>query len=75
MNDNNNLVTNSSMDANIFKEEHFSTIGSKIEQKNSFNFKDYFNKKDKNGELCINSTNSLFFSPTVPAEIERLSKS
>ena len=39
--------------ANIFN-DHFSTVGSKIEQKIPFNpgnLQDYFNKKDKNGKL------------------------
>jgi len=74
MNENNNLVTNPSKIANIFN-DHFSTIGSKIEQKipvTEGNFTDYLNKRDVNGELYINSPNSLFLSPTVPAEIEKL---
>ena len=54
---------------------HFSTIGSKIEQKIPFtpgNFKDYFNKKDSNGKLIINSANSFFLTPTVPGEVETI---
>ena len=74
MNENNNLVTNPSIISNIFN-DHFSTIGAKIEQKipvTQGNFKDYFDKKDKNGELCISSPNSIFFSPTLPLEIEKI---
>ena len=54
---------------------HFSTIGSKIEQKIPFNpgnFKDYFIKKDSNGELIINSANSFFFTPTVPGKVKTI---
>ena len=54
---------------------HFSTIGSKIEQNIPFtpgNFKDYFNKKDSNGKLIINSANSFFLTPTVPGEVETI---
>ena len=36
------------------------------------NYKDYFNKKDKNGNLFINSANSFFLSPTSPSEIEKI---
>ena len=71
---NNNLVSNPSKITNTFN-DYFSTIGSKIEQKIPFaqgNFKDYFNKKDKDGNLRINSTDSFFLAPTVPAEIEEL---
>jgi len=74
MNSENNLITNPLKIANIFN-DHFSTIGPKIEQKIPFtegSFKDYFSKKDENGKLCISSPNSLFLAPTVPAEIEKL---
>ena len=72
---NKNLISNSNKIANIFN-NHFSTIGSKIEQGIPFhpgNFKDYLNKKDKNGKLFVNSTNiSFFFSPTIPKEVEKI---
>ena len=46
---NNNLVSDPQKMSNTFN-DHFSTIGSKIEQILSLgNFKDYFNKKDKMG--------------------------
>ena len=36
-------------------------------------FKDYFNKKDVNGKLLINPSNSSFLlSPTVLWEVERI---
>ena len=72
---NNNLVSDSKKISNIFN-DHFVSIGSKIEQKiphQPGNFKDYLNKKDKNGKLFIDSSNlSFFLAPTVPGEIEKL---
>ena len=72
---NNNLISDPSKIGNIFN-YHFSTIGSKIEQKIPWapgNYTDYFNKKDSNGKACINPDNlSFFLAPTVPAEIEKL---
>ena len=53
-----NLLSDPLNIANIFN-DHFSTVGSKIERKIPFqpgNVNDYLNKKDKNGKLFINST-------------------
>ena len=51
-------------------------IGSKIDKKIPFapgNFKEYFNKKDINGNLFINPANSSFFLvPSVPKEVEEI---
>ena len=74
LDENNKLIINPKKISNIFN-DHFSTLGSKIEQKIPFesgNYKDYFNKKDKNGNLFINSANSFFLSPTSPSEIEKI---
>ena len=74
LDENNNLISDPSRISNIFN-DHFTTIGSKIEQKIPFepgNFKHYFNKKDKNGNLIINSINSLYLAPTVPGEVENI---
>ena len=71
---NNNLVSDPKKVSNTFN-DHFSTIGSKIEQKIPFapgNVQDYFNKKDKDGKLIINSANSFFLTPTVPGEVEKI---
>ena len=69
------MISDSKKIASIFN-NHFSTIGSKIEQGIPFhpgNFKDYLNKKDKNGKLFVNSTNTSFFlSPTMPREVEKI---
>ena len=71
---NNNLITDPKKISNTLN-NHFSTIGSKLEQKNPFtpgNFRDYFNKKDRNGNFIINSANSFFLIPTVPGEVEKI---
>ena len=56
--------------------DHFSSVDIKIKQKNPYqtgNFKDYLNRRDAKGKLFINtSTNSLFLSPTVPVEVEKI---
>ena len=61
--------------ANMFN-EHFSSVGNKIKQKIPYqtgNFKDYLNRRDEKGKLFINtSNNSLFLSPTVPMEVEKI---
>ena len=68
---NKNLISDSKKIASIFN-NHFSTIGSKIPF-HPGNFKDYLNKKDKNGKLFVNSTNTLFFlSPSIPKEVEKI---
>ena len=73
LDENKNLISNLQKISNIFN-NHFSTIGSKIEQKipaQSGNFYDYFTKKDENGKLIINpENNSFFLSPTDPCEVE-----
>ena len=73
--ENNNLVSDPKKISSTFN-DYFSTIGSKIEQKIPFvpgNFKDYFNKRDKDGKLVINSHNfSFFLTPTVPGELVKL---
>ena len=72
---NKNLISNPKKVSNIFN-DHFSTIGSKIEQKIPFqqgNFKDYLNRKDSNNKLIINSENNSFFLfPTDPEEVKKL---
>ena len=56
--------------------DHFSSVGNKIKQQIPYqtgNFKDYLNKRDAKGKLFINtSNNSLFLSPTVPMEVEKI---
>ena len=76
MDEDNNLISDPLKIANIFN-NHFSTIGEKVQQKipidNSGSFKDYLNKRDKNGKLFINPDGfSFFLSPTVPGEIIKI---
>ena len=73
MDGNNNLISDPQKIGNIFN-DHFASLGAKIEQKipvTQGNFKYYLNKKD-NGNLIINCPNSLFLTPAVPGEIEKL---
>ena len=75
LDEHNNLISDPKKISKLFN-HHFATIGSKIEQKilpAEGNFKDYFNKKDSEGNLIINPVNSSFFlAPTVPGEVEKL---
>ena len=77
LDENNNLVSDPRKISHKFN-HHFSTIGPDIERKIPTvpgSFKDYFNKKDVNGKLLINPSNSnssFFLSPTVPGEVERM---
>ena len=52
---------------------HFSTIGTKVDQKipsEAGSFKDYLNKKNKVGKLIIDSNSSFFLTPNLPGEID-----
>ena len=75
LNENHNLVSDPKIISNVFN-NYFSTIGPEIERKIPTvpgSFKDYFNKRDKNGKFVINPSNcSFFLAPTVPGEIEKL---
>ena len=73
--ENKNLISDPRKIVNVFN-DHFSTIGTKVQQKipvEHGNFKDYLNKRDKNGKLYINPDgNSFFLGPTVPGEISKI---
>ena len=73
MDNNNNLINDPNKIVNIFN-DHFSTIGEKVQAKiptvNEGSYRDYLNKRDKNGKLFINPDGVNFFlSPTAPGEI------
>ena len=72
---NKNLISDPRKIVNVFN-DHFSTIGNKVQQKipvEPGNFKDYLNKRDKNGKLYINPDGTSFFlGPTVPDEIKNI---
>ena len=65
MDENKNLISDPQNIANIFN-DHFSTVGEKVQQKipidKTGNFKDYFSKRDQNGNLYINPEGFSFFS-------------
>ena len=73
--ENKNLISDPRKIVNVFN-DHFSTIGTKVQEKipvEPGNFKDYLNKRDKNGKLYINPDgHSFFLSPTVPGEISKI---
>ena len=74
LDENRNLVSDTKEISNIFN-KYFATIGSKIEQKIPFepgDFKDFFNKKNKNGNVIIDSPKSFFLTATVPSEVEKV---
>ena len=75
MDEHNNLISDPTKIANIFN-NHYSTIGSKVQQKipnQSGDFKSYLRKLRPDGKPCINPDGSSFFwGPTVPAEIVKI---
>ena len=74
MDENESIITNPGKIASIFN-DHFSTVGRKVDQKIPIatgSYKDYFSKKDKDGKLFINPDNGFFITPSVPAEIVTL---
>ena len=75
LDENNNLVSDPRKISHKFN-HYFTTIGPDIERMIPIvpgSSKDYFNKKDVNGKLLIDPSNSSFFlSPTVPGEVERI---
>ena len=75
LDENNKLVIDPRKISHKFN-HYFSTIGPDTERMIPTvpgSFKDYFTKKDVNGKLLINPSNSSFFLlPTVPGEVERI---
>ena len=75
MDENSNLISDPSQIANIFN-NHYSTIGSKVQQKipnQTGDFRTYLRKHRSDGKSCVNPDGSSFFlSPTVPDEISKL---
>ena len=75
MDENDNLVSDPLQIANIFN-NHYSTIGQKVQQKipnQSGDHRSYLKKLRSDGKLCINPDGSSFFlSPTVPDEVEKI---
>ena len=75
MDDNKNLISDPTQIANIFN-DHYSTIGPKVQQKipnQTGDFRTYLRKRRSDGKFCINPDGSSFFlSPTVPDEISKI---
>ena len=75
MDENNNIISDPKIIGNIFN-DHFSTLGAKVQQKipvERGDFREYLKRKDKNGKAVINpDDHSFFLSPTQPDEIEKI---
>ena len=75
MDENNNIISDPNIIGNIFN-DHFSTLGAKVQQKipnEEGDFRDYLKRKDKHGRAVINPDDHTFFlSPTLPDEIEKI---
>ena len=75
LDENENITSDSEKIANIFN-EHYATLGSKVQQKiptqeGDYNF--YLDKRDKNGKRYINPDGCTFYlSPAGPAEVEKI---
>ena len=74
--DENEIITSDSKKiANIFN-EHYATLGSKVQQKiptqdGDYNF--YLDRRDQNGKRYINPDGCTFYlSPVGPAEVEKI---
>ena len=75
MDENENVISDPSVIGNIFN-DHFSTLGAKVQQKIpdvDGDFREYLRKKDKFNKAVINPDDHTFFlSPTLPSEIEKI---
>ena len=75
MDENQQITSDSQKIANIFN-DHYATLGSKVQQKiphqdGDFNF--YLDKRDKDGKRFINPEGYNFYlSPVGPAEIDKI---
>ena len=75
LDENKNVINDSQKIANVFN-DHFSTLGFKVQQKIPFetgSYNSYLNKLDEKGFPVINPDGcSFFLSPTVPDEVIKL---
>lgn len=75
LDENDNIISDSKSIANIFN-DHFSTLGAKVQQKiplEQGDFRDYLKKRGKDNKVVINPDgHSFFLSPTLPDEIEKI---
>ena len=75
MDENSNLISNPTQIADIFN-NHYSTIGPKVQQKipnQNGDYRSYLKKRRHDGKFSINPDGSSFFlSPTIPDEIAKI---
>ena len=75
LDENQNITSDSQKISNIFN-DHFSTLGAKVQQKipaqdGDYNF--YLDKRNKNGKRFINPDGCTFYlSPVGPAEVDKI---
>ena len=75
LDENQNITSDSQKIANIFN-EHYATLGTKVQQKiptqeGDYNF--YLDKRDKNGRRFINPEGCTFYlSPVGPGEVDKI---
>ena len=73
--ENDSLISDPKIIGNIFN-DHFSTLGAKVQQKIpnvQGDFRDYLKRKGKNNKAVINPDgHSFFLSPTIPDEVEKI---
>ena len=75
MDESNNLISDPKIIGNIFN-DHFSTLGVKVQQKiphEEGDFREYLKKRGRDDKAIINpNDHSFFLSPTIPDEIEKI---
>ena len=75
MDEKNNVISDPNAIGNIFN-DHFASLGAKVQQKIPHadgDFREYLTKKNKLNKVIINPDDHTFFlSPTQPDEIEKI---
>ena len=74
MDEHNNLLSDPKLIADIFN-DHFSTVGSKVDSKIPRvpgSYKSYLSKKDANNKPFLNPPDSFFLTPVVQVEVEKI---
>ena len=74
LDDHNNHITDPKKIANIFN-DHFSTVGSKVDMKIPRvpgSYKTYLSKKDLNDKPFLDPPDSFFLTPVIPSEVEKI---
>ena len=75
LDESNNIISDPKIIGNIFN-DHFSTLGAKVQQKiphQGGDFREYMKRKGHDNKTMINpDDHSFFLSPTKPEEIEKI---